>query len=107
VLPGPRLDGASLCKLFTGENVTITGAVPTVWLGMLHYLEESGARLPDLKRVVTGGAAVPRAMIEVFEKKYGVKVFHAWGMTETSPHRNRWHTQREDRQPALRPATRL
>lgn len=85
VMPGPRLDGASLCKLFTNERVTVTAAVPTVWLGMLRHLEETGERLPHLKRVVIGGAAAPRSMIEVFEKKYGLEVFHAWGMTEMSP----------------------
>jgi fatty-acyl-CoA synthase len=85
VMPGPRLDGASLCKLFKSENVTVTAAVPTVWLGMLRYLEETGERLPHLKRMMIGGAAAPRSMIEVFEKKYGVDVFHSWGMTEMSP----------------------
>jgi fatty-acyl-CoA synthase len=85
VLPGPRLDGVSLLRLLTEEKVNITAAVPTVWLSLLQHLEQSGATLPFLKKVVIGGAACPRAMIEIFERKYGVEVFHAWGMTETSP----------------------
>jgi len=85
VLPGPRLDGPSLCALLREENVTLTAAVPTVWLGVLQYLEETGLRLPDLERVVIGGSACPRAVIEAFENKYGVEVRHGWGMTETSP----------------------
>ncbi len=85
VLPGPRLDGPSLCRLLIAEKVTITAAVPTVWLGLLRTWEETGMRLPHLKRAVIGGAACPRALIEIFEKKYGIEVFHAWGMTETSP----------------------
>jgi fatty-acyl-CoA synthase len=85
VLPGPRLDGASLWQLFTDEKVTVTAAVPTVWLAMLNYLEETGKTLPHLKKVLIGGAAVPRAMIETFERKYGIEVIHGWGMTETSP----------------------
>jgi fatty-acyl-CoA synthase len=85
VLPGPKLDGDSLCDLFTNERVTMTAAVPTVWLGLLQYLEKSGKQLPDLKRVLIGGAACPRSTIETFERKYGIQVTHAWGMTEMSP----------------------
>jgi fatty-acyl-CoA synthase len=85
VLPGPKLDGDSVCELLTNEHVTMTAAVPTVWLGLLQYLEKSGKTLPDLKRVLIGGAACPRSIIEIFEKKYCVQVTHAWGMTEMSP----------------------
>lgn len=85
VLPGMKLDGASLLELLNGEGVTLTAAVPTVWLGLLQQLEATGASLTSLKRVVIGGSACPRAMTEAFEKKYGVTVDHAWGMTETSP----------------------
>jgi fatty-acyl-CoA synthase len=59
--------------------------VPTVWLSLLHYLEETGKVLPHLKRVLIGGSACPRTIIETFEKKFGVDVVHAWGMTEMSP----------------------
>ncbi len=85
VMPGPGLDGPSLCELFAEEKVTMTAAVPTVWLGALQYLEQSGKTLPYLKRVLIGGAACPRSMIEIFERKYGIEVIHAWGMTEMSP----------------------
>jgi acyl-CoA synthetase (AMP-forming)/AMP-acid ligase II len=85
VMPGPKLDGDSVCELLTNEHVTMTAAVPTVWLALLDYLEKTGKTLPDLKRVIIGGSAAPRAMIEAFETKYGVTVVHAWGMTEMSP----------------------
>lgn len=85
VMPGMKLDGASLLDLLNGEKVTLTAAVPTVWLGLLQHLEASGGRLDTLKRVVIGGSACPRAMTEAFETKYGVTVDHAWGMTEMSP----------------------
>jgi fatty-acyl-CoA synthase len=85
VMPGARLDGASLMELLEGEGVTITAAVPTVWLGLLQHLEATGAPLTTLKRVMIGGSACPRAMTETFERKYGVTVSHAWGMTEMSP----------------------
>jgi fatty-acyl-CoA synthase len=85
VMPGANMDGASIYELLDKEEVTVTAAVPTVWLMLLQYLEKTGAMLPALTRVVIGGSAAPRSMIEVFEAKYDVKVFHAWGMTEMSP----------------------
>lgn len=85
VMPGANMDGESIYELLDKEQVTVTAAVPTVWLMLLQYLEKTGAELPKLDRVVIGGSAAPRSMIEIFEEKYGVKVFHAWGMTEMSP----------------------
>jgi fatty-acyl-CoA synthase len=85
VMPGAKLDGDSLCELLTNERVTMTAGVPTVWLGLLQHLEKTGKTLPDLKRVLIGGSACPRSMIETLERKYGIQVTHAWGMTEMSP----------------------
>jgi fatty-acyl-CoA synthase len=85
VMPGAKLDGPSICELLTTEKVTMTAAVPTVWLAALDHLEKSGTTLPHLGRVLIGGSACPRSMIETFEKKYHVQVIHAWGMTEMSP----------------------
>ncbi len=85
VMPGPKLDGASLYELLDQERVTVTAAVPTVWLMLLQHLEETGKTLPHLERVVIGGAACPRAVIDVFRNRYNVEVLHAWGMTEMSP----------------------
>ncbi|MBL0371417.1 long-chain-fatty-acid--CoA ligase [Rhizobium sp. KVB221] len=85
VLPGPGLDGKSIYEMLTREKVTLTLAVPTVWLMLLQYMEREGGSLPDLDRVVIGGSAVPKAMIEAFQNRYGVKVRHGWGMTEMSP----------------------
>jgi len=85
VLPGPAMDGKSIYEMLTSERVTITAAVPTIWLMLLQYLEKEGGDLPDLKKVIIGGAAVPRFMISAFRDRYGVDVLHAWGMTEMSP----------------------
>jgi len=85
VNPGALMDGASIYELLDTEKVTFTAAVPTVWLMLLGYLEETGKMLPHLKRVVIGGSACPRAMTEKFQDVYEVDVVHAWGMTEMSP----------------------
>jgi fatty-acyl-CoA synthase len=85
VMGGPNNDAETLHRLIVDEGVTLTAAVPTVWLGMLQYLESTGKTLGRLDRVVIGGSAAPRSMIEAFERDYGVTVAHAWGMTEMSP----------------------
>jgi fatty-acyl-CoA synthase len=85
VLPGAKMDGASIYELLNTYKVSFTAAVPTVWLMLLQDLEKTGAKLPYLKRVVIGGSAAPRAMIKTFQDVYGVEVVHAWGMTEMSP----------------------
>jgi fatty-acyl-CoA synthase len=85
VMPGPKLDGASVYELLETEEVQCTAGVPTVWLMLLQYMQQENKKLTHLRRVMIGGSAAPRAMIETFEKVYGVEVFHAWGMTEMSP----------------------
>ena len=85
VMPGAKLDGESLFELLMSEHVTLTAAVPTLWMLLLEHMETIGGKLPDLARVVIGGAACPQVMIEKFEREYGIEVAHAWGMTEMSP----------------------
>jgi len=85
VMPGAKLDGASVYELLETEKVTTTAAVPTVWLMLLNHLRENNLRLSTLKRVAIGGSAVPEMILRAFEDDYGVEVVHAWGMTEMSP----------------------
>jgi len=85
VMPGSKLDGASVYELLDSYRVTFTAAVPTVWLMLLQHLEANNLKLPHLRKVVIGGSACPRAMTQKFQDNYGVEVCHAWGMTEMSP----------------------
>jgi acyl-CoA synthetase (AMP-forming)/AMP-acid ligase II len=86
VMPGARLDGASLHELIETERVTCSAGVPTVWLALLEHLEKDASRrLDGMERIVIGGSACPEAMMAAFEKTYGIEVIHAWGMTEMSP----------------------
>jgi fatty-acyl-CoA synthase len=85
VMPGAKMDGASIFELLDTEGVTFSAAVPTVWQMLLQHLRETGAKLPVLKKVVIGGAACPEMIIRAFQEDYDVEVVHAWGMTETSP----------------------
>jgi 3-(methylthio)propionyl---CoA ligase len=84
VLPGPRLDGPSLYELFEAEGVTVSLGVPTVWLAFEAHLSGADRRCSTLRRVFSGGSAVPRSLIEAFER-HGIEMVHAWGMTEMSP----------------------
>ncbi|SFE83754.1 long-chain-fatty-acid--CoA ligase [Roseivivax sediminis] len=84
VMPGPKLDGASLFDLMEAEGVTSAWGVPTVWQGLQAEIAERGRHPEGLRTVVVGGSAAPRSMIEAFEAA-GVEVIHAWGMTEMSP----------------------
>ncbi len=85
VFPGAGLDGASLYELFESEKVTISAGVPTVWQGLLQHLQANKLKLSTVQRCVIGGSAVPPAMMQTFERDFGIKIHHAWGMTEMSP----------------------
>jgi acyl-CoA synthetase (AMP-forming)/AMP-acid ligase II len=85
IMPGAKLDGASIYELLDKYKVTITAAVPTVWMMLLAHLEQNKLKLPYLNRVLIGGSACPRAMMQKFQDEYDVQVTHAWGMTEMSP----------------------
>ena len=85
VMPGAKLDGASVYDILEEEKVTMSAAVPTVWLGLLHHLRKENKKLSTLKLVVIGGSACPPEVIRAFQEDYGVEVRHAWGMTEMSP----------------------
>lgn len=84
VFPGPRLDGEGLYELLDAEKVTYSAGVPTVWLGLLQYLQQSGKELPYLRKGMCGGSALPESLIRGFAK-YGVELQQGWGMTEMSP----------------------
>jgi fatty-acyl-CoA synthase len=87
VMPGPHLDAASVCDLFDRERVTVAGGVPTIWIGVLQHLDENPGKydVSSIRAMYVGGSAVPKALIEAFEQRYGLRIFQAWGMTEMAP----------------------
>ena len=85
VLPGDKMDGASLHELIIAHGVTFTGGVPTIWTNYLAWLKAQDQSPKTLKRVVIGGSAVPLAMAQTFHEAYGIEVLQIWGMTETCP----------------------
>ncbi len=86
VFPGSQLDATSLLELMGQENVTVTCAVPTVWLAMLALLDQRGPnwKLPQDVRILCGGTAPPESLIRGLDR-HGFHLIQSWGMTETSP----------------------
>jgi fatty-acyl-CoA synthase len=87
VFPGPHLDPESILSLMASERVTFAGGVPTIWLGILAVLDKEPGKydLKAMRNMVIGGSAAPPSLIDGFQKRHGLEVLHAWGMTETSP----------------------
>jgi 3-(methylthio)propionyl---CoA ligase len=85
ILPGAKLDGPTLYDLMESEGVEAGWGVPTVWLGLLEEFKKRGRKPRKLAQILSGGSAVPQAMIDVLTRDYGIEVTHGWGMTEMSP----------------------
>ena len=85
VMPGPHLRPQPLADLIANERVTIAAGVPTIWNGLYHELKQNPRDISCVRALVVGGSAMPRSLIEAYEKELGVNVVHAWGMTEMSP----------------------
>ncbi|KAF4406061.1 MULTISPECIES: long-chain fatty acid--CoA ligase [Streptomyces] len=85
LMPDRFLQPAPLAEMIASERPTLAGAVPTIWQGLLAELEANPRDISSLRTVVVGGSACPPSLMHTFEDRHGVRVVHAWGMTETSP----------------------
>ncbi len=86
VFPGPGLDGKSLLRAVREPSASpLSAGVPTVWQGLLAYVEANDLKFSTMRRTIIGGSACPPAMMTTFQERYDVQVLHAWGMTEMSP----------------------
>jgi acyl-CoA synthetase (AMP-forming)/AMP-acid ligase II len=85
VMPGPHLKPDLLAEMIDEEKVTVPAGVPTIWTGLYHELKTNPRDISHIRALVVGGSAMPRSLIEAYEKELGVNILHAWGMTEMSP----------------------
>jgi fatty-acyl-CoA synthase len=86
IMPDRFLQAEPLVRIIESEKPTMSGAVPTIWNDILTYLRANpGHDISSLQRIICGGSAVPRALMEAFDKEFGITIIQAWGMTETSP----------------------
>ncbi len=84
-MPGPHLKPEPLADIIATEKITVAAGVPTIWLGLYHELRKNPRDISSVRAMIVGGSAMPRSLIEEYEKNLHVSVLHAWGMTETSP----------------------
>jgi fatty-acyl-CoA synthase len=84
-LPGPHMTPEAICAFIRAERSTAASAVPTIWAGIAEYGAQQDIDLSSLRIGTSGGAAIPRSLLELFERKYGLRIVQGWGMTETSP----------------------
>jgi fatty-acyl-CoA synthase len=85
VMPDRFLQAAPLATMIESEKVTYGAGVPTIWLDLLHHLEENDVDVSTCRELIVGGSAAPPAMMKAFKEKHGITILHAWGMTEMSP----------------------
>jgi fatty-acyl-CoA synthase len=85
VMPGPHLKPEPLADMIANEKVTIAAGVPSIWTVLYQELKQNPRDISSMRATVVGGSAMPRALIEAYEKELGIPVVHAWGMTELSP----------------------
>ncbi len=85
VMPGQHLQAAALAELIESHRVTVAAGVPSIWNGVYHELKATPRDISSIRALVVGGSAMPRSLIELYERDLGVNVLHAWGMTEMSP----------------------
>jgi fatty-acyl-CoA synthase len=85
VMPGPHLQPAALAELIESQQVTVAAGVPSIWNGLYHELQAAPRDISCVRSLVVGGSAMPRSLIEGYERELRVNVIQAWGMTELSP----------------------
>jgi fatty-acyl-CoA synthase len=85
VMPDRFLQAAPLATMIESEKVTYGAGVPTIWLDLLHHLEENTVDVSTCRGLIVGGSAAPPAMMKSFKEQHGITILHAWGMTEMSP----------------------
>ena len=85
IFGGPAPQPRDIVEITEREKVTVVGAVPTVWIGVKELCEKEGHDISSIRCIPIGGSAAPRSLIELFDKKFGTHMLHAWGMTETTP----------------------
>jgi fatty-acyl-CoA synthase len=85
IFGGPAPQPRDIVEITARERVTVVGAVPTVWIGVKELCEKEGHDISSIRCIPIGGSAAPRSLIELFEKKFGAQMLHAWGMTEMTP----------------------
>ena len=84
-MPARFLQAEPLSRFIAEARPTYSAAVPTIWADMLRHAKANPVDLSSIRTIICGGSAVPRPLIEAFDREFGISMYQAWGMTETSP----------------------
>ena len=85
LMPGPFLQAEPIARAIQSEQASLMACVPTIYADLLRYADEHRPDLSSLRLAICGGAPMPPALAQAFAERHGVRLLHAWGMTETSP----------------------
>ncbi|HVV10469.1 long-chain fatty acid--CoA ligase [Amycolatopsis sp.] len=85
LLPGRFMSPADIAGFIAAERATVAAAVPTIWSGLHQHARTHEVDLSSVRLGTSGGAAIPRSLVEAFETGHGLRIIQGWGMTETSP----------------------
>ncbi|MGW3178431.1 long-chain fatty acid--CoA ligase [Kitasatospora sp. NPDC001119] len=85
LMPDRFLQPKPMAEMIAAVRPTVSAAVPTIWAGLLGELDAGDYDTSSLRMVVIGGSACPPSLMKAYEERHGIRVLHAWGMTETSP----------------------
>jgi fatty-acyl-CoA synthase len=73
------MSAESICGFVRAELPTLAAAVPTIWQAILQYGQATDSDLSSLRLGMSGGAAIPRSLVQAFEKQYGLRIIQGWG----------------------------
>ena len=81
----PRFDAAAVAKDIALKKITVFPGVPTMHVALLGFPDIDKYDLTSLKFCGSGGAPLPVAVQQTFEKVTGARLTEGWGMSETAP----------------------
>jgi fatty-acyl-CoA synthase len=85
IFGGPGPQPRDIVDITEAERVTVVGGVPTIWIGVKEICEKEGRDISSIRCIPIGGSAAPRSLLETYDRRFGARMVHAWGMTETTP----------------------
>lgn len=85
ILIVPKFSPAEVFKLIKKHQATIFSGVPTMYNYLYQYEGADEAGFRSIRLCISGGAAMPVALLKSFEERFGVLVLEGYGLSEASP----------------------
>ncbi|MCC3355483.1 fatty acid--CoA ligase family protein [Bacillus sp. REN16] len=81
----PKFSPKEIFKIAKEHKATVFAGVPTMYNFLLQYPEGNPEDVSSLRLCISGGAAMPVALLKSFEQKFNVLVSEGYGLSEASP----------------------